>query len=93
MNIGFRYREQWTPPHPEQVTDVAITRFEHVYEVEPELMRDHVVQQPFPNWDTLRIVGGRHDHLKWMHDHFAHKVVSGEAIIAALAAEDRQQTD
>ena len=81
---GYRYDEQHTPPEAEQVTDVAITRFEHVYEVDPKLMAQHVNQQTFPNWDTLRIVHSRHDHLQWMHDHFAARVISGEEILAGL---------
>ena len=32
------------------VTDVAITRFKHVYKVEPSLITEHVTQQAFPNW-------------------------------------------
>ncbi|HSK27976.1 MAG TPA: hypothetical protein VK894_13780 [Jiangellales bacterium] len=80
----YRYSEQHEPPDAQQVTDVAITRFEHVYEVDPGLMVQHVTQQTFPNWDTLRIVHSRHDHLQWMHDHFAGGVVSGEEILASL---------
>jgi hypothetical protein len=80
----FRYAEQHEPPEATQVTDVAITRFEHVYEVEPSLMVQHVNQQTFPNWDTLRIVHSRHDHLQWMHDHWATTIVSGEQILAEL---------
>jgi hypothetical protein len=80
----YRYAEQYTPPETEQVTDVAITRFDDVYEVDPKLMVQHVNQQTFPNWDTLRIVASRHDHLQWMHDHWATNVVSGEQILADL---------
>jgi hypothetical protein len=79
--IGFRAREQRTPPDAKRVTDVAITRFDHVFEVEPQLMREHVPQQQIPNWDTLRIVQGRHDHLEWMHRHWARVVVSGEQVL------------
>ena len=82
--IGYRYDEQMTPPPPEQVTDVAITRFEHVYEVDPRLMERWVLQQTFPNWDTLRIMNSRHDHLDWMHRHFADRVVSGAELLAEL---------
>ena len=81
---GFRPREESRPPDAERVTDVAITRFEHVYEVEPALMRDHVRQRRFPNWDTLRIVAGRHDHLDWMHRHWTRTVVSGEELLEGL---------
>ena len=69
--IGFRYDEQYTPPEPERVSDVAITTFEHVFEVDPRLMERWVLQQQFPNWDRLRIMNSRGDHLDWMHRHFA----------------------
>lgn len=79
----FRPREEATPPLAKQVTDVAVMRFEHVYEVEPTLMRDHVHQQAFANWDTLRIVDSRLDHLAWMHRHWADRVVGGQALLDA----------
>jgi hypothetical protein len=85
--VGFRHEEQMTPPAPEQVSEVAITRFEHVYEVDPRLMERWVLQQTFPNWDTLRIMHSRHDHLDWMHRHFAERVVSGSEILAAVDAD------
>lgn len=78
---AFRPREERRPPAATQASAVAITRFEDVYEVEPALMRDHVRQQDFPNWDTLRIVAGRHDHLEWMHRHWARTVVSGQELL------------
>ena len=78
---GFRYGEQREPPPATRVTDVAITRFEHIYEVDPRLMTEHVTQQPFPNWDTKRIAGSRLDHLEWMHRHFADVVISGEELL------------
>ena len=80
----YRQHEQSTPPDATQVTDVAITRFEHVFEVEPDLMVQHVTQQTFPNWDTLRIVHSRADHLDWMHRHWAAKVLSGAEILRGL---------
>ena len=86
--IGYRYAEQHTPPEPAQVTDVARTTFEHVYEVDPRLMQTWVLQQQFPNWDTLRIMNSRHDHLDWMHRHFAHTVVTGSELLAEVEAED-----
>lgn len=72
------------PPPATRVSDVAITRFEDVYEVDPALMQEHVRQQAMPNWDTLRIVAGRHAHLQWMHDHWAATVVSGAGLLAEL---------
>ena len=86
-SLGYRYAEQLTPPEPAQVTDVARTSFEHVYEVDPRLMQTWVLQQEFPNWDTLRIMNSRHDHLDWMHRHFAHKVVTGSELLAEVEAE------
>jgi len=83
----YRYDEQATPPEAEQVTDVAISRYEDVYEVDPGLMVEHVNQQTFPNWDTLRIIDSRHDHLQWMHDHWAHTVISGEEVLRSLDEE------
>jgi hypothetical protein len=91
--IGFRHGEQMTPPAPEQASEVAITRFEHVYEVDPRLMERWVLQQTFPNWDTLRIMHSRHDHLDWMHRHFAERVVSGSEILAAIDASDADAPD
>ncbi len=90
--IGFRLAEQKVPPPPERVSEVAITRFEHVYEVDPRLMERWVLQQEFPNWDTLRIMNSRHDHLDWMHRHFAEKVVSGAELLAELDAESEGTT-
>jgi hypothetical protein len=87
--MGYRYEEQSTPPEADRVTDVAVTRFDGVYEVDPSLMVQHVNQQTFPNWDTLRIVHSRHDHLQWMHEHWAAHVVSGEEILGALDEEEK----
>ena len=80
----YRYSEQYEPPEATRVTDVAVSRFEDVYEVDPGLMTEHVSQQTFPNWDTLRNVASRHDHLDWMHRHWAGRVVSGEEILRGL---------
>ena len=85
--MSYRWSEQNTPPEPERVTDVAITTFEHVFEVDPRLMERWVLQQQFPNWDSLRIMNSRGDHLAWMHRHFAHRVVSGSELLAELDSE------
>ena len=77
----FRRSEETTPPPARQMSDVAIMRFEHIFEVDPELMTEHVRQQAFPNWDTQRIAASRHDHLDWMHRHWATVVVSGEELL------------
>ena len=83
----YRFAEQHTPPAAHRVSEVAQTTFEHVYEVDPRPMQVHVLQQVFPNWDTLRIMRSRHDHLAWMHQHFAEKVVTGSDILAEVEAE------
>jgi hypothetical protein len=83
----YRRAEQLTPPAAVPVSEVAQTTFEHVYEVDPRLMQRHVLQQVFPNWDTLRIMRSRQDHLAWMHAHFAQTVVTGSSILAELDAE------
>ena len=84
--IGFRLAAQ-RPPEARRVTDVVVMRFDHVYEVDPTLMTEHIQQQEIPAWDTERIVESRWEHLAWMHDHFADSVVSGEELIAELDAE------
>ena len=84
----YLFDEQHTPPAPIPVSTVAQTTFEHVYEVDPRLMEVHVLQQVFPNWDTLRIMRSRHDHLDWMHRHFAEKIVTGSEILAELETSD-----
>lgn len=83
----YRYAEQMTPPAPIPASDVAQETFEHVYEVDPRLMQRHVLQQTFPNWDTLRIMNSRHDHLDWMHAHFAQTVVHGSELLGELESE------
>ncbi|MHA6624967.1 hypothetical protein ACU61A_06065 [Pseudonocardia sichuanensis] len=83
----YRVAEQYTPPEPVRVSEVAQTTFEHVYEVDPRLMQEHVLQQVFPNWDTLRIMRSRQDHLEWMHRHFAHRTVTGSQLLAEVEGE------
>lgn len=81
---GYRHAEEHTPPPARKVTDAAVERFPHLFEVAPELMTAHVAQQLFPNWDTLRIAAGRADHLDWMHRHWAGEVVSGQELLDGL---------
>jgi hypothetical protein len=69
------------PPAPRAITGEVVMRFEHIYEVRPELM-EHFPQQEIPAWDTKRIVDSRWEHLDWMHDHFADDVLT-----AGLASE------
>jgi hypothetical protein len=87
---GFRYDEQYTPPEPERVSDVALTTHPHVFEVDPRLMERWVLQQTFPNWDSLRIMNSRHEHLEWMHRHFASSVLTGSELLAEVEAEDER---
>ncbi|HYB25239.1 MAG TPA: hypothetical protein VEF89_01355 [Solirubrobacteraceae bacterium] len=84
--LGFRLSAQ-RPPKAERVTDVVVSRFEHVYEVDPALMQENVRQQDIPNWDFERIVESRWEHLAWMHNHFADSVLSGEELLAEIERE------
>jgi hypothetical protein len=84
--LGFRLSAQ-APPQAERVTDVVVSRFEHVYEVDPALMQENVRQQDIPNWDFERIVDSRWEHLAWMHNHFADSVLSGEELLAEIERE------
>jgi hypothetical protein len=79
--IGFRLAAQ-RPPDPERVADSVVMRFEHIYEVDPALMTEHIEQHDFPAWDTKRIVDSRGKHLAWMHDHWADILVSGDELLA-----------
>lgn len=62
------------PPEPERVTDQVVTRFEHVFEVDPGRMT-RFAQQSMPTWDTKRIVAARWDHLDAVHREFADEVL------------------
>jgi hypothetical protein len=84
--FGFKLSAE-RPPEAHRVTDVVVSRFEHVFEIDPALMSKHVHQQNIPNWDFQRIVASRWEHLAWMHDHFADKVLSGEELLAEIEAE------
>ena len=85
--LGFRLAAQ-KPPEVRRINDTVVMRFDHVYEVDPELMTVHTPQQAIPAWDTLRIVDSRWEHLAWMHDHFADSVLSGEELLTELEGED-----
>ncbi|HWM16784.1 MAG TPA: hypothetical protein VNP97_09365 [Microbacterium sp.] len=91
--MPFRYEEQMQPPEPRRVSDVAITTHEHVFEVDPRLMERWVLQQTFPNWDSLRIMNARGDHLAWMHQHFANRVVAGSEVLAEIEAEGQADAE
>ncbi|MEJ1110732.1 MULTISPECIES: hypothetical protein [unclassified Kribbella] len=71
--FGFRLSAQ-KPPDARRITDDVVMRFDHVYEVDPEKMAIFP-QQDFPAWDTHRIIDSRWDHLAWMHQHFADKLL------------------
>jgi hypothetical protein len=86
--VGYRRAEQYAPPEPTRASDVAVTTFDHVFEVDSRLMERWVLQQEFPNWDSLRIMNSRHDHLDWMHRHFADHVVNGSMLLAELESEN-----
>jgi hypothetical protein len=79
--IGFRLAAQ-RPPEPTRVTDAVVTRYEHVYEIDPALMIEYIQQQDLPVWETERIVASRWEHLDWMHAHWADSVVSAEELLA-----------
>lgn len=83
-DLGYRYAEQHSPPPAERVSEVAVTTHPHLYEVDPRLMERWVLQQAFPNWDSLRIMNSRHDHLDWMHRHFAERVITGSELLAEV---------
>jgi hypothetical protein len=81
--LGFRLSDQ-KPPEAKRVTEVVVMRLDHVYEVDPALMTEHVRQQDLPNWEIERIVESRLEHLAWMQDHFADSVLSGEELLAEI---------
>jgi hypothetical protein len=84
---GFTVAAQ-EPPEPQRVTDIVVMRHEHVYEVDPALMTEHVRQQPIPAWDTHRMVDARLEYLYFIQDHFADERVSGDELLAEIAAEE-----
>jgi hypothetical protein len=84
---GFTVAAQ-EPPEPRRVTDIVVVRHEHVYEVDPALMTEHVRQQAIPAWDTRRMVDARLDYLYWIQDHFADERVSGDELLAEIEAEE-----
>lgn len=84
--FGFRLSAE-KPPEAHRVTDVVVSRFEHVYEVDPALMTEHVHQQTILNGEFNRIVENRWEHLAWMHAHFADTKLSGEELLGEIEAE------
>ena len=88
--IGFRLAAQ-KPPAERRIKDDVVMRFDHIYEVAPELMTEYTPQQEIPAWDTLRIVDSRWEHLAWMHDHFADGVISAEELLEEIEAEEGEK--
>ena len=84
----FRLGDQG-PPEPRRINDDVVERFEHVYEVNPDKMREFP-QQDLPAWDTKRIVASRWDHLDWMHNHFADDVLSTGLGSETMPEEDNE---
>ena len=84
--LGFRLSAQ-KPPEAHQVADGVISRYEHVFEIDPALMQEHVRQQDIPEWDFHRIIANRWEHLAWMHDHFADSVLSGDELLKEIEEE------
>jgi hypothetical protein len=89
---AYQYTRENAPPKEARVTDVTISRYEHVCEVDPVLMVENVTQQSFPNWDTPGIINSRHDHLAWMHMHWAGGVISGQELLDEITAGDHKIT-
>jgi hypothetical protein len=86
--LGFRLSAE-KPPDATRVNDAVVSRYEHVFEVDPVLMTEHVHQQELSNWEIHRIVESRWEHLAWMHDHWADSRLSGEELLQELEAEER----
>lgn len=84
--LGFRLSAQ-RPPEARRVNDDVVERFDHVFEVDPRLMTEHVAQQQLPNWEVHRIVASRWEHLAWMHAHWADEKLSGEELLREIEAE------
>ena len=84
---GFSSRDQ-VPPEPHRITELVVMRHEHVYEVDPALMTEHVQQQVIPSWDTHRMVDARLEYLYWVQDHWADERISGEELLTEIEAEE-----
>jgi hypothetical protein len=87
---GYRRNEQGAP-EPQRISDSVVMRHEHVYEVDPALMKTHVQQQDIPAWDTHRMVDARLEYLRWMQDHWAGTRISGDQLLAEIEAEEAHQ--
>lgn len=76
-----RYRPtEQRRPEARRVSEVVVTRFPHVYEVDPSIMGRHFAQQDMPPWDTFRIVAARRAHLRDIQSQWAQTVlIAGQA--------------
>jgi hypothetical protein len=81
-------RDAQAPPEPTRVTDLVVMRYEHVFEVDPALMSEHVQQQDVPAWDTHRMVDSRLEYLYWVQDHWADERISGDELLREIEAEE-----
>jgi len=88
--LGFLLVAQ-RPPKPKLVKEGVVMRMDHVYEVDPARMQVFK-QQYMPVWDTQRIVKNRWEHLAWMHDHFADKMISGEGLEREIEKETKKRS-
>ena len=84
---GYTRDAQAAPP-PTRVTDIVVMRHEHVFEVDPALMTEHVRQQDVPAWDTHRMVDSRLEYLYWVQDHWADERISGDELLREIEAEE-----
>jgi hypothetical protein len=88
--LGFRLSAE-RPPEAKRVTDVVVMRHDHIYEVDPKLMSERTHQQDIPNWDMLRIVDSRWEHLRWMHDHWADSLIHPSELLQELEEEEGER--
>jgi hypothetical protein len=88
---GFTVRAQ-KPPEARRITDAVVMRHDHVYEVDPALMSEHVKQQDIPTWDTMRMFNARLDYLYWVQDHWADERISGEELLAEIKTEEARRS-
>ena len=80
-------------PDPRPVTDVVVTRFDHIYEVDPSRMGTYFQQQQMPPWDSLRIAADRWDHIRDIHGQWADEIVlAGQGSELDVATESGPDT-
>ncbi len=89
--MSYRHGEEQPPDRWPRVTDQAVQRIDGLFEVNPAFMTEHVTQQVMPLWDIRRIVAGRHDHLEWMHRHWAATTISAASLLEEIDREARSE--